>query len=152
MIARQAIGWQTLLADLSLILFMVTAAAMAEPPPPAKPRPQPQPAAAFSPPHALSDPVRAQPLAVWREVPGGIGLGPWLATQQIDSRQQLTITLRYPAGGQAQALTDAARLMREAGPGQATPRLVMEPGASGTTVDVVASLAYDRAPPQSGPQ
>ena len=137
MISRNAIGWQTMLADLSLILFMVTAAAMADPPKPARSAPPvvaPKPA-------PLADPVQAQPVAVWREAPGGVALGPWLAGQQIDSRQHLTITLHYPAHGQAQALVDAGRLLREAADSGQSARVVMEQG----TPETVAALAYDRS-------
>jgi len=141
MTSRNAIGWQTMLADLSLILFMVTAAAMAEPPKPAKPAP-PRPVVASPPPAVPADPARAQPVAVWREAPGGVGLGAWLAGQQIDSRQQLTITLHYPPGGQAQAMGDAARLLREAGRGGQSARVVMEPTGAW---EALAWLAYDRA-------
>lgn len=131
-----------MLADLSLILFMVTASSLAEPS--AKPRPAPPPRPAASP-LALADPARAQPLAVWREAPGGIGLGPWLAGQQIDSRQQLTITLHYPSDGQAGALADVARLTREAGPHGVRARVVMQPEPQGAPPEATASLAYDRA-------
>jgi len=144
MMTRDAIGWQTMLADLSLILFMVTAAAMADPPPKAAPR---RAVAAPAPaPMPLVDPARAQPLAVWREAPGGVALGAWLASQQIDSRQQLTLTLRYPPGGQAQALADAARLLREASLSGQSARLTMEPTPAGPR-EVLAWLAYDRAGP-----
>ena len=54
------IGWQTLLADLSLILFMVTAAAMAS---------APAPVAKTSVPTAPKPPMaapRAEPLALWQ--------------------------------------------------------------------------------------
>lgn len=142
MIARSAIGWQTMLADLSLILFMVTASAMADPPAKPKPAPLPRPT---PPPSPLVDPARALPLAVWREASGGVGIGPWLAGQQIDSRQQLTITLHYPPGGQARALADATRLTQEAGPHGADARIVMEPEPQGAPPEVTASLAYDRA-------
>lgn len=131
-----------MLADLSLILFMVTASAMADPPVKAKPAPPPKPAPSPSP---LVDPARALPLAVWREAPGGVGIGPWLASQQIDSRQQLTITLHYPPEGQGRALSDATRLTREAGTHGADARIVMEPEPQGAPPEVTASLAYDRA-------
>lgn len=141
---RAAIGWQTMLADLSLILFMVTAAAMADP------APKPAPIHALPPPpppqpSALADPVRAQPLTVWRQVPGGPGLGAWLAQQQIDKREELTITLHYPPDAQTRALAEGGRLMREARGATLPARLVLEPEAAGTPFVVLASLAYDRA-------
>jgi hypothetical protein len=144
MMTRAAIGWQTMLADLSLILFMVTAAAMADAPPKAAPRPAPPPPPPPAP-AALADPARAQPLAVWREAPGGLGLGPWLAGQQIDSREQLTITLHYPRGAQARALGEAQRLMEEAAARVPAARLVLEPAGAAAPFEALASLAYDRA-------
>lgn len=57
MIARAGSGWQTVLADLSLILFMTTAAAVSEAPA------EPRTAAPVRLP-ALGDPV-----AVWRAAP-----------------------------------------------------------------------------------
>lgn len=152
MIARTAIGWQTMLADLSLILFMVTAAAMADPAPKSAPKPASKAASGHvSPPPralqptALADPVRAQPLTVWRQVAGGQGLRAWLKQQQIDKREELTITLHYAPDAQARALAEGGRLMREAGGETLPARLVLQPEAAGTPLEVLASLAYDRA-------
>jgi hypothetical protein len=144
---RGGIGWQTMLADLSLILFMVTAAAMADEPAtpaskaaaahPAPPPPPPKPAP------ELVDAARAQPLAVWREAPGGPDIASWLASQQPDSRQRLTITLRYPPDGQSHAIVNIARLTQQAGAMGQNARVVMEPEAAGAPSEVLASLAYD---------
>ncbi|WP_068090757.1 hypothetical protein [Novosphingobium rosa] len=145
---RGGIGWQTLLADLSLILFMVTAAAMAEPSVPAgkaqaAPPPPPPPPPSPKPGPDLVDPTRAQPLAIWREAPGGPGIDAWLASQQPDSRQRLTITLRYPPEGQSHAIVNIARLTQEAGAMGQKARIIMEPEAAGAPSEVLASLAYD---------
>lgn len=147
---RGGIGWQTMLADLSLILFMVTAAAMAEPTAPASKAqathpapPPPPPPLPPKPAPDLVDPTRAQPLAIWREVPGGPGIAAWLASQQPDSRQRLTITLRYPPDGQSHAIVNIARLTQEAGAMGQNARVIMEPEAAGTPSEVLASLAYD---------
>ncbi len=128
---RPLIGWQTLLADLALILFMITAAAMAKAP--ASPAAQAQP---------VAQGARGEPLAVWREAPGGPSLPGWLAAEQPDPRLQLTLTAHYAPGQAAAALARAAGLIGAAGAAGAGARVVIEPGA----VDFSATLAYDRAP------
>lgn len=131
MIARAGSGWQTVLADLSLILFMVTAAAAAQAVPDVMPAPP-----------ALVDPVLGDPVAVWR---GGssASLAQWLENQPADARQRLTIIVPYaddPASAAAAALDLASAAGRPA-------RLVFEPGGAG---DVYATLTFDVAQ-ASGP-
>lgn len=128
MIARAGSGWQTVLADLSMILFMVTASAVTEAP--AEPQ-RPARSAAPS--------ARSEPLALYRPGQGAPPLGEWLATQSPDPRQQLTVTVRYAPGEQEKALESAQRLLREAGAAGLRTRVVIEPG----TPDVMAALAYD---------
>ena len=141
MSTRTAVGWQTMLADLCLILFMVTAAAMAEKPEGTAPKPaRPAP-----PPARLSDPARAEPLAVWRARPGGATLGQWLAAQAPDARAQWTIVARYRAGGLARAIVSAQGAAAGLGKRGEGARLILEPAAAGD-VEVSASLAYDRPP------
>jgi len=142
-----AFGWQTSLADLSLILFMLSAAALHRQPP-ARPQEQrierPQPRTSVHP--AASPPARpaprSEPLAVYEATAGAPPLGVWLEQQAIDPRQQLTIIARYgPApGSRDAALGSAVRLLGEAGVAGASARLVVEPGSG--PVRVV--LAYDR--------
>jgi hypothetical protein len=123
MMVRAGTGWQYLLADLSLILFMVTAAALAQA--------ADDPAAALSP--------QGEPLAFYRVETGAPPLGQWLHDQSADARQQLTIVAQYGPGRQAEALRQAETLAREAGEAGAAARIVIEPGAGGT----VATLAFD---------
>jgi hypothetical protein len=92
MIARAGSGWQTVLADLSLILFMVMAAAV-----------QQMPDATADDPMA-SLPQTADPVAVWSAGPGGPDLAQWLAEQPNDPRQRLTILADPVAAGAAAAL------------------------------------------------
>lgn len=120
MIARLGSGWQTVLADLSLILFMVMAAAVSAP----APVPVPQPLPSHVP--ALGDPV-----AVWRAGPAGPSLPEWLASQPADPRQRLTL-VAAPADGAA-VLAEAARLPKP-------PRVLIEPGLAGPPF---AALTYD---------
>lgn len=124
MIVRAGTGWQYLLADLALILFMVTAAALAHS------EDQPK-LATLSP--------QGEPLALYRVEAGAPPLGTWLQDQSPDARQQLTIVAQYRPGGQAEALSRAETLAEEAGEAGAQARIVIEPGEGGTT----ATLAYD---------
>ena len=120
MIARPGSSWQTVLADLSLILFMVTATALSDSP------------AKAPPPAPLVLPALGEPVAVWRSEPGGPSLEDWLASQAADPRQRLTL-VAAPADGPA-ALAQAARLPRPA-------RVLIEPGLAGAPY---ATLTYDR--------
>ncbi len=133
-------SWQTILADLSLILFMVTASALAntsdgplgndhddpdaprhaaQPPPPRPPAPAPSP---------IVPSARADAVGVWRPAPGAPPLGRWLADVARDPRLRLTITVHYAPGGRAAALDQAAMLDRAAGARADTARIVIEPG------------------------
>ncbi|MCK9541958.1 MAG: hypothetical protein M0R03_08010 [Novosphingobium sp.] len=130
MIARAGSGWQIILADLSLILFMTTAAALSTAPDGA-PRQARPPSA------------RSEPLAVWRAEAGAPAPDAWLAEQSADPRQQLTVAARYAPGGQGSALEQAARLARQAGAHGLRARIVVEPGEPGLS----ATLAYDSPEP-----
>jgi hypothetical protein len=127
MIVRAGTGWQYLLADLSLILFMVTAAAMAQ----SVDDPKAATTTTISP--------KGEPIALYRVAAGAPPLGEWLHDQSPDARQQLTIVAQYVPGGQAEALSKAQALAEEAGEAGTKARIVVEPGAGGT----IASLAYD---------
>ncbi|HMO67521.1 MAG TPA: hypothetical protein PKE25_02460 [Novosphingobium sp.] len=126
-VARAGSGWQTVMADLCLILFMVTAASLAAQrglsASPSRPQPAP----------------RAEPLAIYRAGPGAPPLGEWLEAQAPDPRQQLTLVAHYRPGGEGEAMALAARLLAQAGPAAARARVVVEPGEPGAT----AMLAYD---------
>jgi hypothetical protein len=164
MIAR-AVGssWQTILADLSLILFMVTASALANtsdgplgaegnraaaiaPVPRAVP-PALAPSVAPLAPRvaplapAIAPAPRAEPVGVWR--PGGAHaptLRQWLGDVAHDPRLRLTITVHYAPGGRDAALAEAARLDRSAGVHGDTARIVVEPGQP---AGVNAAVGYD---------
>lgn len=124
MIGRSASSWQTVLADLSLILFMVTASALGDAPSAKPPPPPPVPA-------QPAVPALGEPVALWRDAPGAPPLKQWLAQSAADPRLRLTI-LAAPEQGQ-RALALAAGAGRPA-------RIVLEPGRSG----VEAALVYDR--------
>jgi hypothetical protein len=137
MIARAGSGWQYILADLSLILFMVTAAALAS----SEDAPARASHVAGSTTSADGQPLSPQgePLALYRSAPGAPPLAQWLRDQSADARQQLTIVAQYGPGGQVAALGRARDLAEQAGEAGARARIVIEPGQGGTT----ARLAFD---------
>ena len=118
MIARAGSGWQTVLADLSLILFMITAAAASELP--------------VAPPVPVSVilPALGEPVAVWRAGPGAPTLQTWLTSSAPDPRLRLTI-MAAPEQASA-ALVLAASAGRPA-------RILLEPQAGLPS----ATLTYD---------
>lgn len=135
MIVRAGSGWQTVLADLSLILFMVTAAALQQA--------QDQPARAAVPIPPVAPPALAEPVALWRAAHDGPGLRQWLASQPVDPRLRLTIVAHH-AGDPARAGAAALALAREAG---RPARIVIEAdGREG----ISAALTYDAATDETG--
>lgn len=127
MIVRVGTGWQTIIADLSMILFMLTASAVAKQGDPAK-SVQADVAAAGQ---AKVQPApRSEPTAVWIAGEGAPPLAEWLAQQPRDSRQQVTVTATYAPGAMEEALEQAQALARQAG----DARVVVEPGAPGVRV------------------
>jgi hypothetical protein len=132
MSVRVGTGWQTIIADLSMILFMLTASAVtrqshaaraANPPASAPMRPAVEPA------------PRSEPIAVWIAGEGAPPIKQWLAQQPRDSRQQVTVTATYAPGAMDEALAQAQALARQAG----EARVVVEPGPPGLRV----VLSYD---------
>lgn len=137
--ARTGHGWQLILADLALILFLLTLSAL--------------PAAEAETGHRLADraarekeaegaplPELAGAQALFRPVPGGPALGEWLAAQAPDPRATLTIVATHPAGGEAQAWADARALAAEARARGTRVRIVI---TAGSTAELSASLGYD---------
>ncbi len=143
-------NWQTTLADLALILFMVTAAAIAERPKDASAQVATA-AAAEMPGSAESSrsarsaaPAQGEPMAIYRPAPEAPPLGEWLAAQQIDPRQHLTIVTRHRPGGAAAAARAALVLERAATAAGHSARIVVEPAE---TDDLIAVLDFDGRPP-----
>ncbi len=120
MIARAGSGWQTVLADLSLILFMVTASAVSEAP------------AASPIPKREVLPALGEPVAQWRQGPDAPALKEWLAAAN-DPRLRLMIVASPTEAASALALAKASG--RPA-------RVLIEPDSSG----VMAALTYDQGP------
>ena len=122
--ARAGSGWQTVLADLSLILFMLTAAAVSSPP-------------AGLTKDDRSAPLRADPVAIWRPGAGAPILSEWLKSQAADPRLRLTIVVTYGPGRRDDALAEAQRL---AGVAETPSRVIVEPGPPD---GAFAALTYD---------
>ncbi len=119
-----AYGWQTVFADLSIILFMTTALAVNEGLP-----------AKAAPPHAPVDRGEAVPVAVWRKTAGGEPLDHWLADQGRDPRIRFTFIVQHKnaAGPQEKLMALAQMTGRET-------RIRFE---AGTTNDVIAIARYE---------
>ena len=140
MSGRATVSWQTSLADLSLILFMVTAAAVST---------APSPKQGGKAPAAMRQEIagrsqRAEPLSVYIALPDAPPLAQWLNQQAPDPRQQLTITAPYEAArvqSRAAALEAALALAGEAREAGLAARIVLEPGQGG----IRAELAFDAA-------
>ena len=130
MIVRAGTGWQTLMADLSIILFMVTAAALSQAGPGKAQAGQPT---------ALAPSPRGEPIAVYRSGNGAPPLAQWLDSQPRDDRQMLTVIATYGPGKQADALARATAFANDAFARGVLTRIVVEPGSG----DATATLAYD---------
>lgn len=133
MIGRLPAGWQTTIADLALILFMVTAAGLDAQ------RKQEK----ADEPTLAAPPAQGEALAVYRASADAPPLGEWLAEQAPDGRQHLTIMARYGAGDAANAARAAVELADQAGSAGASARIVLEPGDESA---VFATLAFDHPP------
>lgn len=112
-------GWQYVMTDLSLILFMITAATLRDAPP------------AVLPPAPLV-PAEGAPVALWRGGAGAPALRAWLDQSGHDPRLQLTV--HAPLTDAAQALA----LGRDAG---RPARIVLDPRPGAATY---AALTYDQ--------
>jgi len=133
MISRVSFGWQTTMADLAMILFMVTAAGIHAQ------QQQKQQVRQAATPSSLS--ALGEPLAVYRAHEGAPPLVEWLAEQAPDKRQYLTIVARYRPGSAESAAREALSLAQQAGAAGVSARIVLEPG-EGT--ELLATLAFDR--------
>jgi hypothetical protein len=122
-------GWQLLLADLALILFLLTLTALPN-----------EDAAAAPLEQAVDVPAIAASQALFRPVAGGPSLREWLTSQPLDPRATLTIFVRYRGDEEAQAWQHAQQLAREATTSGARIRTIVAPGEISESY---ASLAFD---------
>lgn len=133
MMGQSSTGWATTLADLSLILFMITAADLAN---------AELAESAAAAPAAIAV---AEPVALYR--PGGSAppLKSWLATQPDDPRQQLTVVVRYRPADAGAMMAQALQLASAAERAGRPARIVAEPAARSETAVIIA---YDANPDQ----
>ncbi len=120
MTLRSPLGWQVILADLSLILFISTATAL-----------DTQPANSLQSAHSQT---------VFSARMEGGDLAGWLASYSPDARERLRIVILYPPGGLSAALSRAESAVRTAAAaGQAASVTLEEGAAEGMT----AIYAFD---------
>lgn len=137
--SRGGNGWQLILADLALILFLLTLSALPAAEAESEAR-LAENAARADTALAILRPEVASAQALFRVVPGGPSLGAWLASQSPDPRATLTIFATHSKGGEAAAWARAQALADEARAGGTRVRTIITAGAA---ADVYASLAYD---------
>ena len=129
---RDAPGWQLILADLSLILFLVTVAALAEKSDEEQAPPEPsgiRPDANVAPAQALYRPSRSGP-----------SIAEWLDSQSPDPRATLSVIALHRAGEEQPAWERAQALADQARDRGVAVRVVVQ---SGSETDLYASLAFD---------
>ncbi|MEE4540146.1 MAG: hypothetical protein V2J51_16840 [Erythrobacter sp.] len=131
MIARGGSGWQVILSDLSLILFLLAAASLAGVQPEHISKNENGPIAAMAPAQAL-----------YRAQAGGPSLGEWLSHQQPDPRTTLTIFADHAPGAEDAAWGAAQKLAASARGSGLRVRIILVEGHGGP---LYASLAYDVA-------
>lgn len=136
MSGRSGRFWQVLLADLALILFIVSASMLD--------RPADLPAG-----DAARTQYEAGPaLAIWRDSEDAQPLRDWLIAQQLDDRDRPLITVEHEQGGRDAGLRRVEVLLAEAGEETRDARILVQPGPHpGITV----SLQYARVSGETGP-
>lgn len=142
MMVRAGTGWQYALADLSLILFMVTASALVHVAAKAGDAP---PLNAQGAPERMSQRIAAamdsSPVAVWSAEPGAPPLADWLARAAADPRLEVRVIVRFSGDTREAAVARGLRLVEAGGVRAGSARLLVEPGQSdGASV----SLFYAR--------
>lgn len=133
MIARAFSGassnsWQLILADLALILFLLTLAALGSQASQPVTRNTPEPS------HFASS------QALFRQTRNGPSLKQWLTAQPRDRRATLTVFARH-SGADSKELWQRAQVLASVASGEGyAVRVLIE---RGETSDLYASLAYD---------
>jgi len=144
MIVRAGTGWQYALADLSLILFLVTASALAQ----ANSAPKAPPPAPLPPPIAAA--LSSEPVAVWSAGAGAPPLADWLAQVAADPRLEVQIIVRFSDKGRDAAVAQAVQLAAVGGPRASSARILVEPGErAGASVSL--TYASERLTAPVGP-
>lgn len=132
MIMRPNHGWQLILADLSLILFLLTLTALVR-------------SSSEDETQTGADPYLAPAQALFRQIDGGPTLADWLNEQPIDPRATLTIIAQHSASDR-DAIWQAAEALARSAQGSRVPVRVVITRAQKS--DLYASLAYDTPAPE----
>ncbi len=129
MTIRHALPWQLILADLALILFLVSLAALAGMGTIQAGKPRDGETIAVAPAQALYRPAANVP-----------EIGEWLDDQAIDPRATLSVFARYRTEDKEASWAEARRLAETAQMRGVAVRVVLTPAEQ---TDVYASLAFD---------
>ena len=132
MITHSGNGWLTTLADLSIILFMVTAADLSNAQVASEARES-----------SSAMVATAEPVAIYRPGADAGSLGEWLAQQADDPRQHLTIMVRHRSEGMKQAMDAGLDLARQAETAGWRARIIAEESEQD---ELMVQLAYDSSP------
>lgn len=125
MIRSSFTSWQVTLADLSLILFLVTLAGIA-------------PASDSSGGEEMREMTPSQ--ALFQSGLDSPNFTEWLAMQHLDDRMTLMIHVQHPAGDQEWAFVEAMHMVDAARSASVASRVVIDQGRQRASY---ASLGYD---------
>jgi hypothetical protein len=147
---RGSNGWQLILADLALLLFLVSASVLTTQEQSGQERTGQEQSAQERAARREQEGEAQAPggegiaLAVYRSgpdlPPGSPGLDQWLALQQPDPRATLTITATHAAGDETRAWREARSLAQSAQAQGVRVRVMIR---AGKTTGIAASLTYD---------
>lgn len=133
--ATPGTNWQIMLADLSIILFLMTFSALAHH------HAAPKTAVAEVRAGPPAPPQIADPVAIWRAGGGAPTLENWLKTQAPDPRLRINVYGGYIPGRKEAILTEAAKLVSEPVLAGRDVRLIVEPADQDF---VTVTLSFDR--------
>lgn len=144
MIIRNGQYWQTLLADLALILFIVSASSLDKEYMAERAGVElvdaGQEGSGGPEGTLVTQAQNALSLSLWRNVAGSPPLGEWLDYQQQDPRMSLVITAQYAGEDRLSAWAAASDLAAQADAAGVPSRIEMRPGVAGRAS---VSLEYD---------
>lgn len=132
MIARGSQGWQLVLADLALILFLVTLAMLAHA--------QERGGEGVDRQEIVPAPQVAASQALYRRPQDGPSLMEWLADQPADPRATLTIIAQHSGEDRDKVWREAQDMADSVAASNFAVRVIIKSGAKS---DLYASLAYD---------
>ncbi|MFC3098937.1 hypothetical protein [Alteraurantiacibacter palmitatis] len=130
-------AWLVPLADLSMILFIITAAALSAQNP--APLQEHMREGGFA---------QGAAMAVFVDAPGGPALAEWLAVRPPGPGELLTLEARYAAGERAQVDARAHELAAQAIAAGVEPRVILQAAPAGSARSTLrAVIAHDADPP-----